>query len=271
MVHDRADKIPDDILYKMLDLNFSIQIGFETFLQERAIRMGKASQEQDVRYVDKAKGLLKKIAVYAQAKGRHVGDVVGYLIDAAVGDSIIDVARDLNAQLEIMLELWGEYQFVPMFLHATHQSPLLGDRVTYGEMGEPTGQPDIQPQFNPKSINHYIAGDVFGMWHPFELVEQGGTLCAGCIFEPIFFKFDPNVTSYALWMQQFGEVTQRQYYEAAFRFLAEQVDTNSIAPEERPAFGQEVDRMLYLLNELREVGILDQISISGDKTIYIMP
>lgn len=195
----RADLLPDDVLMALRGIGMGFSIGTETLNAKRAENLGKVQKRGD-RYIERAKDTLRRLAATSSPKGPHGRPYDDYYIIAVgVSDTLLDVAEDTLAQLEIIDELWTQYGYIPKFRHGLKQAPYYGDRITVGLSGRENAQPGSIPILGPQFVR---IGQIDGFFDAFGLAVVNGALHATGIFHPLSFVWPESIN---VFFEYFGE------------------------------------------------------------------
>lgn len=208
----RVDTMPEELLERLLIMGIFVNAGFETFDAARAEGMNKPGAGGGDKYVEDAARLLLNVAKISSEK--HLGNFMlrGFLVHAAVGDTIIDVARDIKKQLAIMKRLLDEFRYLPYFLHNACQLPYIGDRVTPWMAGKESVQPgDVDAEVvtggnlrelgsytynNIPVVQNFRLGETFGTFAPFYPLMGGGKLKFRGIYHPVSFAWGEALSEF---------------------------------------------------------------------------
>lgn len=197
-VQIRADTPYYEIVERMWGLGIEIDAGFETLDPINAEKFGKVPKGGGAKYIAKTKSLLERGAEYARSHGIKKQIVGGYMIHAVFGNTIIDVAREIRLQLELIKHLWDKYQYLLSFLHNPVQKPHFNDRITAGLSGFVDAQPRELPLDKYGILENPIItlGKVMGLWHALGVKGEKGDMVTQGVFEPLIFEWDELVDVY---------------------------------------------------------------------------
>lgn len=186
-VQTRVDAMPIDLLREMRRLGIEFSMGLETMDPARAERLGKVNTGQGARYIAKAQETMRRLAALSVPGDDY------YMITVSYGDTLLDVARDTLSQLQMIDELWREYEYVPRFRYNLKQAPYYGDRITAGL----SGLPNAQPGSIPVGASPWVTfGQVRGIFDPYGFTVMDGALHATGIFHPMSFVWPEQVNTF---------------------------------------------------------------------------
>lgn len=126
-IQTRADTLDEELLSRLMALNFKIAVGVETLLPERAEYANKVPKGMGKRYVAHAKNMIR-LMMRSQVGGKY--EHTANFILAFKGEGPQAVMKELRAQLEFLNELWQEFGRFPFFGYNPVQIPELGDSFT---------------------------------------------------------------------------------------------------------------------------------------------